>query len=116
MSRHPFGVPVGVQEHVPGAFVDGYLEAESWGAAVVYEGCAVAPGAVAEVFEPNRDGAGVEFTVYFPPGARVGPRDRVVLPGHDEPFEVGGVARDWGRNPFTGSPSGVVVEVGRFDG
>ena len=54
--------------------------------------------------------------MYFPPGARVGPRDRVVLPGHVEPFEVGGVARDWGRNPFTGSPSGVVVEVGRFDG
>jgi hypothetical protein len=116
VTRHPFGVPVGVLPHVPGAVVDGYQEADSWGAAVVYAGCAVAPGAVAEVFEPNRDGAGVEFTVYFPPGAVVGPRDRVELPGHADPFEVGGVAQDWGRNPFTGGPSGVVVQLGRFDG
>jgi len=116
MSRHPFGVPVGVLAHVPGAVVDGYQEADSYAPPVVYAGCAVAPGAVAEVFEPNRDGAGVEFTVYFPPGAVVGVRDRVSLPGHADPFDVTGTPRPWGRNPFTGGPSGVVVEVGRFDG
>jgi len=116
MSRHPFGVDVGVLAHVPGAVVDGYQDADSWGAPVVYSGCAVAPGAVVEVFEPNRDGAGVEFTVYFPPGAVVGVRDRVSLPGHADPFDVTGTAQVWGRSPFTGGPSGVVVQVGRFDG
>lgn len=116
MTRHPFGVPVGVLPHVPGAVVDGYQEADDWGAPVVYGGCAVAPGAVVEDFEPNRDGAGVEFTIYFPPGAVVGVRDKVSLPGHDEPFDVTGVPQVWGVNPFTGSSSGVVVQVGRFDG
>ena len=116
MSRHPFGVSVSVLPNVAGAVVDGYQEADTWGAPVVYAGCAVAPGAVAEVFEPNRDGAGVEFTVYFPPGAVVGSRDRVSLPGHADPFEVAGVAQDWGRSPFTGKASGVVVQLGRFDG
>lgn len=114
--RHPYGVTVGVLPFVPGAVVDGYAEADSWGAAVEYPGCAVAPGAVVEVFEPNRDGAGVEFTVYFPPGADVGSRDRVVLPGYAEPFEVTGSPQVWGVNPFTGAESGVVVQVGRFDG
>lgn len=116
MVRHPHGVTVGVLPNVPGAVVDGYQEADSWGPQVDYAGCAVAPGAVAEVFEPNRDGAGVEFTVYFPPDAVVGPRDRVILPNHADPFDVDGVAQAWGRNPFTGRQSGIVVQLGRYDG
>ena len=114
--RHPFGVTVGVLPHVEGGMVDGYAEPDSWGPVVEYAGCAVAPGAVVEVFEPNRDGVGVEFTVYFPPGAVVGARDRVTLPGHADPFDVTGTPQDWGRNPFSGTPSGVVVQLGRFDG
>lgn len=114
--RHPFGVTVGVLPHIPGAVVDGYAGPDTWGAPVFYPGCAVAPGAVAEVFEPNRAGVGVEFTVYFPPGAAVGAHDRVSLPGHADPFGVAGAAQDWGRNPFTGQSSGVVAQLGRFDG
>ena len=114
--RHRFGVTVELWRHVPGAVVDGYTEADEWSGPVLLRGCAVAPGAVVEEFEPNRDGAGVEFTVYAPPGVVVSARDRVVLPGHAEPFEVKGAPQVWGRNPFTGSEAGVVVEVGRFDG
>jgi hypothetical protein len=114
--RHPFGLTAGVLRHVPGTVVDGYQEPDSWSGPVWVAGCAVAPGAVAEAFEPNRDGVGVEFTVYFPPGSVVGARDRVTLPGHADPFDVTGTPQDWGRNPFTGSPSGVVVQLGRFDG
>ena len=115
-TRHRFGVTVELWRHVPGAVVDGYAGADEWSGPVLVRGCAVAPGAVAEVFEPNRDGAGVEFTVYMPPGVPVSARDRVVLPGHADPFEVSGQPQDWGRNPFTGRPSGVVVQLGRFDG
>jgi hypothetical protein len=114
--RHPFGVEVEVLRHSPGDVVDGYEEQDTWSTALFARGCVVAPGAVSEDFEPNRDGVGVDFTVYFPPGVSVGPRDRVVLPGHEEPFEVKGQPQDWGRNPFSGSSSGVVVQVGRFDG
>jgi hypothetical protein len=71
---------------------------------------------VVEPFEPNRDGAGVEFTIYAPPGVDVGSRDRVILPGHTEPFEITGSPQAWGRNPFTGGESGVVLQVGRFEG
>ena len=115
-ARHPFGVEVEVLRHSAGAVVDGYEEPDTWSTGFFARGCVVAPGAVSEVFEPNRDGVGVDFTVYFPPGVTVGPRDRVKLPGHDEPFEVKGQPQDWGRNPFSGSASGVVVQVGRFDG
>ena len=115
-KRHPFGVTVEVLRHIPGAVVDGYEEPDTWVTSFYAEGCAVAPGAVAEVFEPNRDGVGVDFTIYFPPGVVVGPRDRVILPGQSDPFEVKGQPQDWGRNPFSGASSGVVVQVGRFDG
>lgn len=115
-SRHRFGVTVEVLRHSPGAVVDGYEEPDSWATGFFARGCVVAPGAVVEDFEPNREGAGVEFTVYMPPGVSVGVRDRVVLPGHSEPFDVLGSPRVWGQNPFTGAQSGVVVEVGRFDG
>ena len=115
-ARHPFGVQVEVLRHTPGAVVDGYAGPGEWSGPVLLRGCAVAPGAVVESFEPNRDGAGVEFTIYAPPGVVVGPRDQVVLPGHEGRFEVTGTPQVWGRNPFTGGESGVVVEVGRFDG
>ena len=115
-SRHPFGVTVGLLRFTPGAVVDGYGEPDSWSSPIPFAGCVVAPGAVVEPFEANREGSGVEFTVYFPPGTTVSARDRVQLPGHSEPFDVLGAGRDWGRSPFSGRPSGVVVEVGRFDG
>jgi hypothetical protein len=114
--RHRFGVTVELYRHVPGATVDGYAEPDEWSGPVLLHGCAVAPGAVVEAFEPNRDGAGVEFTIYAPPGVDVGSRDRVKLPGHTEPFEITGSPQAWGRNPFTGGESGVVLQVGRFEG
>jgi len=114
--RHRFGVTVELYRHVAGEVVDGYAGPDEWSGPVLLHGCAVAPGAVVESFEPNRDGVGVEFTIYAPPGVVVGSRDQVVLPGHEGRFEVKGQPHVWGRNPFTGGESGVVVEVGRFDG
>ena len=114
--RHPHGVEVGLLRHTPGAVVDGYGDPDTWTGPVPIRGCVVAPGAVVEGFEPNREGVGVEFTLYMPPGTTVGARDRVILPGHADPFDVLGPGKDWGRNPFTGRAGGVVVEVGRFDG
>jgi hypothetical protein len=114
--RHPYGIEVGLLRHSPGAVVDGYEEADSWLAAIPVPGCALAPGDVVEDFEANREGVGVEFTLYMPPGSTVNARDRIQLPGHTDPFEVVGPGKDWGRNPFTGRASGVVVQLGRFDG
>ena len=114
--RHPYGIEVGLLRFTPGAVVDGYGEPDTWTGPVPVAGCAVAPGVVVEPFEANREGAGVSFTLYMPPGTTVSARDRIQLPGHAEPFDVLGAGRDWGRNPFTGKPSGVVVELGRFDG
>lgn len=114
--RHPYGISVGLLRHSPGAVVDGYEEPDSWTGPVPVAGCALAPGDVVEDFEANREGVGVEFTLYMPPGTTVSARDRVTLPNHADPFDVLGPGRDWGRNPFTGEASGVVVQLGRFDG
>jgi len=114
--RHPYGVTVNLLRHSPGAVVDGYEEAESWLAPIPVPGCALAPGDVSEEYEANREGVGVEFTLYMPPGMTVKARDRISLPGYTDPFEVLGPGKDWGRNPFTGKQAGVVVQLGRFDG
>lgn len=114
--RHPYGVTVGLLRFTPGAVVDGYSEPDTWTGPVPIAGSAVAPGDVVEPFEANREGTGVQFTWYAPPGTTVHARDRAVLPGHAEPFDVLGFGKDWGRNPFTGKQAGVVVQLGRFDG
>jgi hypothetical protein len=114
--RHPYGVTVWLRRHSPGAVVDGYEEADTWLPAIPVPGCALAPGVVVENFEANREGVGVEFTLYMPPGTTVKAHDRISLPGQSDPFEAIGPGKDWGRNPFTGKSSGVVVQLGRFDG
>lgn len=120
--RHPFGVVVVFEPHVDGGVVDGFEAPDTFGASVSVAGCAVAPGApVDEALGPARAGANeVQCTVYIPSGqvpaglvVRLG--DRVTVPRLGA-LRVLDDAQDWGVNPVTGLPAGLVVLCGRFDG
>lgn len=117
MSMFPLlhGVTVGFKPHSPGTVVDGYQTGESWGTPVNVEGCGVTPGNGVEEFEPNRDGATVEYTVMAPPGTKVSRFDKAVLPNEPEEMDVIAHPKEW-VNHFTGTSFGVVILVGRADG
>lgn len=102
--------------HSTGEIVDGYQEGESWADPVPIEKCAVAWGNSTEPYEANRDGVSLDGRVFGPPGWLPSPRDKLMIPGHDEPFDVIGYPRDWSVNPFDGTRGGTEVLFGRFDG
>ena len=120
--RHPFGVTVAFEAHVDGGTVDGFDEPDTFAAPVSVPGCAVAPGApMDEALGPTRVNANeVQCTVYIPAdvipdGFAVRLGDRATVPRIGELVAVDD-GQDWGVNPFTGSPAGLVVLLGRFDG
>jgi len=105
-----------VRRHVPGEVVDGYEAEESWSDPEVIGGCAIAPGDVVEPFEANREGSSVSYTIYcMSPGARIGGRDQVRVPGDPEWLDVVGGSRVW-VNPHDTREVGSVIKAGRFDG
>lgn len=114
--RHRLKQSIKVRRHQPGEVVDGYETEESWSGPEVIESCAIAPGDMVEPFEANREGSSVSYTVYCTePGARVGKRDQVLVPGETEWLETAGGSSAW-VNPFKDREVGIVVRVGRFDG
>jgi hypothetical protein len=120
--RHPFGVSVVFEARVAGGVVDGFAQPDTFAAPVSVPGCAVAPGAPAdEALGPTRANANeVQCTVYIPAGqvpagfsVRLG--DRATVPGLGALRAVDD-GQDWGVNPFSGRPAGLVVLLGRYDG
>lgn len=73
-----------------------------------------APGASQEARQEGRDTSMVEWTLYLPAGAQIGPQDRVTWLG--ELFAVHGEPQDWTRGPWQHPAAGVVVELRRWEG
>lgn len=74
----------------------------------------VAPGAMTEPEESNRDLSVVAFTVLAPAGAIPGERAQVQVDGTW--FDVDGRPRDYSRGPWDFPEAGVTVELRYADG
>ena len=75
----------------------------------------VAPGAMADPSDPNRDRGNIAYTVHADADSRPPTRlDKVVIDG--EPFDVDGDPQDWTRGPWPNPVAGVVVELKRSEG
>lgn len=79
---------------------------------------AIAPTTSTEPGDPNRTSVITGWTVFAPIGTRIGPHDRVDLPGVDGVCEVVGEVARWDRNPHvtTTRQRGIVATVRRVDG
>lgn len=75
----------------------------------------IAPGAMAEPKEPNRDASVVAWTVYAPASAYTPTGNaEVLVDGRWHP--VVGHPDDWTRGPWCNPVAGVAVELRRVDG
>ena len=100
--------PVAGAEDIFGAPEDGWAEHPWW----VH---GVAPGAMAEPAETNRDASEVAWTVVAPKSPLVPTtRGQVLVDGHWH--DVVGTPDDWTRGPWHNPVSGVIVELRRVDG
>lgn len=76
---------------------------------------AIAPGAMREPSEPNRDLSIIAYTLYGPAaGAPTSAAAQVVLDGVT--YSVDGTPKDWTRGPGPVGVGGVVVELTRAEG
>ena len=75
----------------------------------------VAPGAMVDPAEPNRDLGSIAYTVHADADSQPPTRlDKVVIDG--EPFDVDGDPADWTRGPWPNPAAGVVVLLKRSEG
>lgn len=75
----------------------------------------VAPGAMADPANPNRDLGEVAYTIHADADSQPPTRlDKVVIDG--EPFDVDGDPGNWTRGPWPNPVAGVVVELKRSEG
>lgn len=78
------------------------------------DGCGIAPRANGDLEDTARAGAVIGFTLYGPPDADIGYKDRVRRANGDL-FEVDGEPGRW-VNPFTGYRHGVTAALRRVEG
>ncbi len=84
-----------------------------WVAAGSIDGCAVAPRSTSELSDGGRQGVIVGLTLFMPPGADIGPHDRVEVDGRM--FEVEGDVGRW-QSPLTGWAPGDQVALRKVEG
>lgn len=110
-----FGEPVTVQ--TAGTTSDPYsgVDGPSWDTVtvVLVPGVGVEPRPSAEPVQDARNSVTSGFTLYFPPGVEVTPKNRVLVRGRQ--YDVLGEPAEW-VNPFTGWTPGAVVQVERTEG
>lgn len=72
----------------------------------------IAPGAMQEPFEANRDASQIAWTVY----ADTAPSEYAEVLVNDEWFSVMGRPNDWTLGPYGSGPGAFVVELRRVEG
>lgn len=87
---------------------------DSWGTAVDLPVHGIAPGAMDEPGQGQRDVSMVEFSLLCPAGTVADERDRITLDGKD--FDINGRPRDYTRGPWDNPVAGVVIELKRVEG
>lgn len=76
----------------------------------------IAPGAMDEPGQANRDLSLVAWTIYGPAPSPVAASSEVRLPGDTAWLKVDGTPKDWTLGPWEHPTAGVVVELRRADG
>lgn len=87
---------------------------EGWADPVALPVIAIAPGAMAEPLQPNRDLSAVLFSLYCPGGTSVGERDLITLDGTD--YDVEARPQDFTRGPWQVPFAGVVIYLKSVEG
>lgn len=72
----------------------------------------IAPGAMQEPYQANRDASDVAWTVY----ADSAPSEYAEVMVNDEWFSVEGRPSDWTRGSYGPGPGGFVIELRRVEG
>lgn len=111
----PFSATLGVRRRIEGATDAHGNPVVTYAAPVDWPVWAIAPGAMDEPHEPNRDLSLILWTVYAPQDAALpGELDLVVLDATE--YAVEGRARDYTRGPWPHPTAGAVVELKRAEG
>lgn len=76
----------------------------------------IAPGAMVEPDQPNRDVSHIAWTLYCPPKTDIGERDLIVLGGQE--YKVAGRPKPFNLGPWDWCEElgGTVVELTRVEG
>ena len=105
---------VGVKRYLPGAVDTHGNPLDAWSDPVDLPVSAIAPGAMVEAGQPNRDVSEIAYTILAPPHPNMpAERDLVVLFGVE--FPVSGKPKDWTMGPWTFAP-GWSFELQRVEG
>lgn len=105
-----------VKRYVAGATDPLGNPVDSWGDPESLPAHGIQPGAMNEPGEPGRNADEVLWSVLAPAGTVVGVRDKVILPGIADEFDVIGHPKDYTMGPWLNEVAGVVIEVGRVNG
>ncbi|MDN5725162.1 MAG: hypothetical protein L0G99_04410 [Propionibacteriales bacterium] len=84
---------------------------EGWGDPEPLKVQGIAPGAMVEPGEANRDASRIAWTLYCPAGTEVGERDRIDIAG--QTYEVAGRPKPFDQGPWdwTRGLGGTVIEL-----
>lgn len=116
MSPIPTRWEFRVKRYVPGAKDPLGNPVDTWADPVPLPAHGIQPGAMTEPGEPGRNADEVLWTILAPAGTQVGSRDKVLLPGMAEEFDVVGHLADFSMGPWPFDEAGVAVEVGHVEG
>lgn len=105
-----------VRRHTAGAVDVLGNPVDVWGPPETLPAHGIQPGAMTEPGDPNRDASKVLWTILAPAGTQVGSRDKVLLPGMTEEFDVIGHLKDFSMGPWRFDAAGVAIEVGHVEG
>jgi hypothetical protein len=84
------------------------------GATRTVPGCLVAPSSTADINAALREGVETVVTVFAPVGTRIGPHDRVTVPGRTGEFRTVGDSSDWSHP--SGWQPGVTIQLRKVTG
>lgn len=117
MRRLPHGVTVQWKHRGDGELSPRGNPTETWTGPVPIQGCGIAPMTPTEQEALKRDPAQAPQMILTddPVAAGVTYRDRIILSGQAEEYEVIGDAESW-SNPYTGRQAGYRIYINLWKG
>jgi len=108
MTFLPASKSVGVRAYSEGTKNALNDAAPSWAQAASKAVYGWAPAGTSEPFEAARGAVTWDLDLLVPPSFTCDPRDRIVVPGFTQEFEVDGQVQQYNDGPFGFTPGGIV--------